>query len=151
MKKITARSIVAILTLLGSLSSSSIAAELDEHLLFLQPYIGEEWVGGYVGEDAPDLEILLRFEPILDGKAVRYSRDAKAAEFAGVTHFYWNQSLGKVSFLNLNNRGIMEEGIVESEDGGVVLHGNSHWSDETVEFKTMLKIGENGTLSDTLL
>ena len=60
-------------------SSASNSAELDEHLSFLEPLIGTNWEGGYTGEDAPDLVITLRFELILDGKVVKYSRAAASA------------------------------------------------------------------------
>jgi hypothetical protein len=33
-----------------------------------------------------------------------------AAEFAGVTHFYWSSNRGEVSFMNLSSRGIVGEG-----------------------------------------
>jgi len=87
------RSIVVVFVFLAIISSSSLAAELDEPLLFLQPLIGPDWVGGYVGTEAPELEILLCFEQILDGKAVRYTREADATDFAGVTHFTGAQTV----------------------------------------------------------
>ena len=151
MNGITKRSIVVVLAFLTLLSSSSLAADLAEHLSFLQPLIGTDWVGGYVGADAPDLEILLRFEPILDGTGVRYIREAAAADFASVTHFYWSPNRGEVSFLNLNNRGSVSEGVVTSEGGNIVLRGSSHRSDGTVEFKTTLSIDATNTLNDTFM
>ncbi len=131
--------------------SLSIAAGLDENLHFLQPLMDRDWAGGYVGENAPDIEILLRFEQILDGKAVRYTRKAEAANFEAVTHFYWHPQRGEVLFISLNNRGIVEEGVANLEDGNVILLGISHWQDRTIEFKTTLNIGATGTLTDTLI
>ncbi len=142
---------IAVLVLWGSIISPSAAVELDEHLGFLQPLIGTDWVGGYVGPDAPDLEISLRFEPILDGRAVAYAREAEAAEFSALTHFYWSPDRGEVLFLSLNNRGMVEEGIAEFEGGGVVLRGESHRTDGSTEFETTLEIVEGGTLRDTFL
>ena len=51
-------------------------AELDPHLRFLEPLIGHQWEGGYVGEGASDLVISLSFEAVLEGKAVKYTRSA---------------------------------------------------------------------------
>lgn len=51
-------------------------AELDEHLRFLEPLMGHQWEGGYVGEDVLDLVISLRFAPVLGGRAVKYTREA---------------------------------------------------------------------------
>ncbi|MBU8869596.1 MAG: hypothetical protein KOO60_01860 [Gemmatimonadales bacterium] len=155
MKEISKRSIIAILALLVSFSSSVFATELDEHLRDLKPLMGAEWVGGYAGEkasaDALELEFVLRFEPILGGKVVLYSREVEAANFSGVTHFFWNPQRSEVCYINLNNRGIVEEGFVESDSGGIVLHGKSYWSDRTVEVKTTLMIDANGTLTDTFM
>ncbi len=106
-------------------------------------------MGGFVGAGTSDLVISLSFAQILDGKAVKYTREAKAANFAGVTHFYWSPDRGEVCFLSLNSRGIVGEGVVMSEGGGIVLRGNSHWPDRTVEFETILRIGPKGTLTDT--
>ena len=151
MNGFTKRTIVVVLAWLALFSSSSLAAELTEHLSFLQPLIGTDWVGGYVGAEAPDLEITLRFEPILDGKAVRYIREAAAADFAGVTHFYWSPNRGEACFINLNNRGIVDEGVVASEGGNIVLRGHSHRSDGSVEFKITLSIDATNTLIDTFM
>jgi len=145
------QSTVAALALSALLPSFSLAAELEEHLHFLQPLMSTDWVGGYVGPDAPDIEILLLFEQLLDGKAVRYTRTAEAANFEAVTHFFWNQERSEVLFLNLNNRGIVGEGVAKFEDGAVVLHGKSYWPDRTEEFKTTLSIGATGTLKDTFI
>lgn len=151
MKRTTIRSLAFAGVLLVLLSASSVAGELDERLSFLKPLTGKEWVGGYVGPDAPDIELSLRFDIILDGKSVRYKRDAEAVNFSSVTHFYWDESRGEVRFLSLNNRGIVGEGVVNAENGRIVLHGMSHRKDKTMEFKTTLEIDEEGKLTDTFV
>jgi hypothetical protein len=87
----------------------------------------------------------------LDGFAVKYLRQAEAADFTGVTHFYWNPGRENVCFISLNNRGIVGEGIVSSENGKIVLLGKSHRGGNTTEFKTTLEIDRNGTLKDTFV
>ena len=124
-------------------------AELDEHLLFLEPLIGTNWTGGYVGEDPPDLQIVLHCESILGGKAVKYSREAAAVDFANETHFYWSPDRDKVLFLSLNNRGIVGKGVVELQGESIVLRGESHGSDGSVEFKTIMSVDATGQLKDT--
>jgi hypothetical protein len=141
--------VIALLALLPALAPSALAADLDEHLRFLEPLIGREWVGGYVGPGSGDLRIVLRFEPILDGCVVRYSREAEAAEFSAVTHFYWIPGRGQVRFLSLNNKRISEEGLVEVVDGSIVLRGKSYRPDRTVEFETTLAFTADGALRDT--
>jgi hypothetical protein len=150
MKSIAGGCAIALLILLVPVTSSS-AGELEEHLQFLEPLIGKEWVGGYVGSESPDMQIVLRFEQVLDGRAVRYVREVEAADFSGLTQFYWNPGRAEVCFISLNNRGIVEEGVVKAENGRIVLHGKSHREDKTTEFKTTLEIDANGTLRDTFL
>ena len=145
------RAIVLVLASLASVSSYSVAAELGEHLRILDPLLETDWVGKYVGPDAPDLEISLCFERILNGKAVRYFREAKGADFSSLTHFYWSPDLGELRYLSLNNRGIVEEGVVQSGDGAVILRGRSHWSDTTVETETTLRLETTGVLRDTFM
>ena len=151
MKQMPGRYFAVLFVVACMYSPSSSAQELDEHLSFLQPLLGRDWVGGYVGEGAPDLEIVLRFEPILDGNAVRYTREAAGADFASVIHFYWDASRREVRFLNLNNRGILAEGVADVAEDKVVLRGQSHAGDRTVEFETTLEIDGQGTLRDTYL
>lgn len=151
MKRTAIRSFVLSAALLVSLSSSSLADEADESLQFLQPLIGKEWIGGYVGADAPDITISLHFESILDGKSVRYVREAEAANFSAVTHFYWNAGRKEVCFLSLNNRGIVAEGVVKNDGGRIVMQGKSYRPNSTTEFKTTLEIDAKGVLRDTFL
>lgn len=127
---------------------SAALAELDVHLEFLSPLFDKDWTGGYAGPDAPDIEISLRFEPILGGKAVRYLREAEAADFTAQTFFYWDQGRGEVRFLSLNNRGIVEEGVVSEQEGRIILRGKSSRPAETIEFRTILEITPDGVLRD---
>ena len=60
MKLIAGGCAITLLILLAPVSSVS-AAELDEHLQFLEPLIGKEWVGGYIGSESSDIQIVLRF------------------------------------------------------------------------------------------
>lgn len=150
MKSFKIKCIISLLIVLIPVLSSA-AAILDKHLQFLEPMLGKEWVGGFVGSESSDIQIVLRFEPILSGRAVKYVREVETAEFSGITHFYWNPGNGDVCFISLNNRGIVGEGVVSQEDGKIVLLGNSYREDQATEFKTILEIDATGTLRDTFL
>jgi len=149
MNEFILRLFFTVLALMSLLSSSLQAAGLDENLYLLEPLIGVDWVGGYIGSEAPDLEISLRFEQILNGKAVRYTRVAAAADFTSETHFYWNPASGEICFISLNSRGVVGEGTVLSEESGIVLSGSNHWPDRTTETRTILEIDSDGSLQDT--
>lgn len=141
-------SIVTLSFLPGLIAASDII-ELDEHLRFLEPVIGQQWEGGYVGENAPDLLITFRFEPIISGKAVKYTREAAAISFYSEMYFYWSPEREEVLFLNLNSRGMVGEGVASLQDGDIVLEGESHSSDGPTLFKTVLHISREGVLTDT--
>ncbi len=135
--------------LVFAILSNSNAAELDQRLEFFAPLFGPTWQGGYVGENAPDMVITLKFEPVLNGMAVKYSREAAEIDFFMETHFYWDPSRGEVRFIGLNSRGIVNEGTARMIDGSIVLIGDSHQLDKTTEFKTEFEIDSKGVLRDT--
>jgi len=143
--------LAAAVALLGLLATVAPAQELDEHLRFLEPLMGKVWEGGYVGQNVRSMRITLEFEAVLDGMAISYVREAAAVDYRCETRFYWHPERGEVCFLSLNSRGIAQEGVAEAEFGHIVLRGRSHWPDGSIETKTTLKIGEDGTLTDTMV
>ncbi len=146
-----ASTVLRLTAVVAALATASSAAELDEHLGFLEPLIGPVWVGGYVGEDAPDLVITMGFEPILDGRAVRCVRQAEGADYSASTRIYWHPGREEVCFVSVDNRGTVAEGIVSAEDGRIVLQGKSHRPDGVTEYETRWEIDVQGTLRDIFL
>ena len=133
---------------LSASASAQDIAELDEHLRFLEPLIGHQWEGGFIGE-GPDVVISLRFEPVLAGRAVKYTREVAALGYVSETHFYWSPNRGEVLFLALNSRGIVGEGVASIQGGAIVLSGVDHWPEGSFESKTLLHLDEDGVLKDT--
>ncbi|MFH1833780.1 MAG: hypothetical protein ABH877_02045 [bacterium] len=111
--------------------------------------IGHQWEGGFVGGNAPDLVISLRFEPVLAGRAVRYTRKAAELGYVSETLFYWSPNREEVLFLALNSRGIVGEGVASMQDGAIVLLGVDHWPEGSIESKTLWHLDEDGVLRDT--
>jgi len=124
-------------------------AELDDHLLILEPLLGHLWEGGYVGGNDADLVISLRFEPVLAGKAVRYTREVPELGYSSETRFFWDPGREEVRFLALNSRGIVGEGVVSMQDGAIVLLGVDQWPEGSIESRTVLRLDEDGVLTDT--
>lgn len=148
MKFIISGCFIVMLSLLFPFSHS-LAGDIDENLKFFEPLLGKQWTGGYVGSDSPEIEIVLSYEKILDGQAVKYVRKADAVNFSSLTHFFWNPGRKEVSFITLNNKGIVEEGIVKVTESRIILTGTSHRPNQSIEFKTILEIESNGTLKDS--
>lgn len=124
---------------------------LGEHMELLKPLVGAGWIGGYAGSEDVDIEIELRWQPNLDGKAVRYIREAVSLDYRAETQFYWNSSRGEVAFLSLDNEGNVGTGVAVADSTGIVLIGISHGADQDMEYKTTFEILSHGRLRDTFL
>jgi hypothetical protein len=148
MKLIVGGYVIVLLSIIFPFSTSQ-AGELDEHLQFLEPLLNKKWVGGYIGSESPDIEIVLTFEAILDGRVIKYVREADEVGFSNLTHFFWNPGRAEICFISLNNKGIVGEGVVQAMNDKIVLIGKSHRPDTTTEFKTILEIDPSGALRDT--
>jgi hypothetical protein len=122
---------------------------LDENLQFLAPLIGPVWEGGFVGEETENLVILLRFEPALSGRVVKYTREVAELGYSSETLFYWHPTRGEVLVLALNSRGMVGEGVVSVEGGEIILQGVDHRPDGPLETRTVLRVDEEGVLRDT--
>lgn len=135
---------------LPALAGGQDVSELDDHLRFLEPLMTHMWEGGFTEGDGAGLVISLRFEPVLSGRAVKYTRDAPELGYVGETHFYWSPSREEVLFLALNSRGIVGEGVVSMQDGTIVLEGVDCWPEgNSIEYRRLWHIDEAGVLKDT--
>jgi hypothetical protein len=123
--------------------------DLAENLAFLEPLLAHGWTGGFVGENAPDLEITLHYEAMVEGMAVRYTRVAKDADYNAEMFFYWDPSDKIVRFLMFDNKGNVAKGTVDAKGSRFVLNGESHRSDRIVEYKNVFEVLADGRLRDT--
>lgn len=122
--------------------------ELDARLEFLAPLINRTWVGHFVGPADSTLTHRVRWEPILDGKAVRRTKLVPEASFADDGYYFWDWEAGQVAFLSVGNRGQVTRGFVVREEGRVVLRGA--WRDDRSvhEFALTLEVLPDGKLED---
>jgi len=123
-------------------------ADLVEELAPFEPLLGRQWTGGYLGEDPPDLEITLRFEEALDGRALRYLREAPGVDFRAETWIYPTPGGGPLRFHSLDNRGGLREGTVELSGGGIRLLGSSPAEGGERRFRSTLRLDPGGALDD---
>lgn len=129
-------------------TASAPAEDLDESLDFLQPLLNKTWVGGYVDSSDRDLEITMRWEPILGGKAVRRTVDVPALQFSGETYFYWDRNEERVAFLMLNTRGLTSTGTAAQDGRAVTLRGKTYWPDRVMDFRAVVEVLPDGKLKD---
>ena len=138
-----------VVLIVAAVAFAARAQELDEHLKLLEPLLNKSWVGGYV--DSPqdrDVEITMRWEPILKGNAVRRRIEVPAIPYSAETYFYWDGNESRVAFLTLNTRGISSSGTAAKEGEVLVLRGLILWPDRLTEFRTTLEVLPDGKLRD---
>lgn len=133
----------------ASLSQAEDRPSIDKKLAFLEPFLAHDWTGGYIGEDAPDLEIVLHYEAMVEGKAVRYTRVAEDVNYNAEMFFFWDPADEVVLFLMFDNKGNLSKGTVEENDTGFVLHGKSHRPSRIVEYENAFEILADGRMRDT--
>ncbi|MBT5874578.1 MAG: hypothetical protein HOH43_14255 [Candidatus Latescibacteria bacterium] len=124
-------------TLLLFLPSCLSAQDLDERLQILKPMMSKQWIGHYVGSTDSEIEHAVRWDSILDGKAVKFTME---------TTYFWDQDREELRFLQLTNRGASSVGTVHFEEDRVTLLGSG--ADGASEFKQTFAIGADGTLAD---
>jgi len=138
--------IVALCVVAGTVVAQ--AGDLEQSLEFLQPLLNKTWVGGYVNSPDSDLEITMRWEPILGGQAVRRTIDVPGLSFSAETYIYWDRKEERVAFLTLNTRGLTSVGTAAKEGETITLRGRTYWPDRVMEFRTVVEVLPDGKLRD---
>jgi hypothetical protein len=124
------------------------AAELSDHLSFIHQLIGKAWLGHYDNPDDAHLNHHQRWEPILEGQAVRATKRVPEVNFTKETVYYWDPSQEAVRFLSLTSKGQVSTGSVSDENGRIVLIGSRIEASGGKEFKFSFEVLQDGTLED---
>lgn len=97
---------------------------LDEHLLPLAPLLNKSWKGFL---EAPDgstrYKVILVYESILDGKAIRCRKTNDDLNNFGEGYFYWNDVEKRIAYLFIENYGTVSDGYATVEKGSVKIEG----------------------------
>jgi hypothetical protein len=145
--KTIASSVIA-LPILLVVVSAGFSQELDEHLLILQPLIGATWVGHFLESADSGLVHVVRWEPILNGKVIRSTKEVAALNFRMETLYFWDWENETISFLQLSSGGTFSEGTVALAEKKITLSGRGIRPNGVSEFKQTFEIRPNGTLED---
>jgi hypothetical protein len=142
--------IIALLSaaMLPVASSGGQGQDLDPRLEFLAPLIGTDWVGHFVGSADSTLTHRVRWEAILDGRAVRRVKTVPQAGFATEGYYFWDWERGQVTFVSVSNRGQVTHGIVSTDEGRIVLRGVWRDGEGPHEFVLTLEVLADGRLRD---
>jgi hypothetical protein len=137
-------------TVLVSLTGPAAAtpADLNPHLVPLQPLVGKTWRGVFP-ESKPDKPVVdvSRFEAALNGQAVRNLHSINDGEYGGETLIVWDQEKKSLVFYYFTTAGFFTTGTMRAEDGGMVSHevvkGNA---DGVTEVKATFRTLPDGRL-----
>ncbi|UCG52809.1 MAG: hypothetical protein JSW58_04450 [Candidatus Latescibacterota bacterium] len=140
--------LLLVITMVVSGASAGLGQELDEHLRMLKRLTGATWVGHFVNSSDSELTHVIRWEPILNGNAIRSTKDVAALDFKMETLYFWDWENETISFLRLTSRGIFSRGTVVLEDDRITLLGTGVTSKGVSEFKQTFEIRSEGTLQD---
>lgn len=129
-------------------AAAVLSEEIDEHLLMLAPLVGDKWVGHFVNSPDSGLVHVVQWEPILDGKVIKSTKEVATLDFAMETYYFWDWQEERMSFLQLTSRGVFSRGTVAFEEGKITLSGTGVRPKSVSEFRQTFEIQADGTLQD---
>ena len=91
---------------------------------------------------------MISWEPILDGTAVRCTKQVPALDFKMETTYYWDSASNSIVFVSLTNRGQMSSGTVHSDDDRFVLLRSDGETDAVRDSKYTFEVRPDGVLED---
>jgi hypothetical protein len=119
--------------------------KLDERLSLFKPFIGPTWVGTIPG-DARMGEIILKWEVILNGFAVRLERDILNSNHRLETTYHWDESSGKIAYVAISNNGYLTKGYVSGQGGGLISEGFQQGPNTMRQSRRAYRIDKEGKL-----
>jgi len=148
-KLLSALSIILLLSGVAFNQSSDAQDEqgpkLDERLSVFRPFIGPTWVGSVPG-DARMGEIILKWEVILNGFAVRLERNILNFNHRLETTYYWDGSSGKIAYVAISNNGYLTKGYVSGQGGGLISEGFQQGPNTMRQSRRAYRIDKEGKL-----
>jgi pimeloyl-ACP methyl ester carboxylesterase len=123
----------------------SAAQKLNDKLSVFEPFIGPTWVGS-IPNDSRMGEIVLKWEVLLNGYAVRLRRTILNFDHRLETTYYWDESSGKIAFLALSNNGVSIKGFAAGQGDELISEGVQRGSDVNREVRRIYKLDKDGKL-----
>jgi Tol biopolymer transport system component len=130
----------------SSVADSLAAGELYEPLRVLGPLLNTDWVGWFT--EGPEVDHICRWEPAVDGRAVRYTKRVPEMGFSIEGFYYWDPAGEEIGFTHLTSNGFVSRGTVSTEGNQIVLTGTSASEERSTEFKMTFEVTPDGRLHD---
>ncbi|MBI3416634.1 MAG: hypothetical protein HY043_15180 [Verrucomicrobia bacterium] len=98
-------------------------AALDEHLKPLLPLLGKTWKGEFKDStpEKPNFDVM-RWERILNGKAIRVLHSINHGDYGGETIIVWDEKKHSLAYHYFTTAGFTTTGTMELKDGKFVSH-----------------------------
>ncbi len=150
------RSITTVAWILLLYPPEAHSQQLDERLRGLEPLLDKTWIGMMEAPDGTQAsKIVLTYEAILDGKAVRFSRVNPDRNVSAEGYFYWDNLEQKVAYFLIGTGGNYAQGFVGFEGNTVTIEGKAVLAQsprpggpQTLVFRHTFEWTEDGRLID---
>ena len=142
---------VCLALFLGQLPFIIVAPVVADGLDDFAPFLDQTWVGHFVDSPDSNLTHILRWESILDGKAIRKTKEVPEVDFRMEAMIYVDAESGDLAYLSVNSKGGVARGTFTVEDGVLVQHGTQRHAAGTIATKYTFEILADGRLEDLFL
>ena len=123
----------------------SLRKELD----ILRPFLGKTWVCESTDPSGKmKLHFLLQFEPMHDGKILKYYGECKELNSRTDGYYYYDPDKKEIAYLWLTSNGNVTIANMKEEDGKILAYGYGIFPDRKLEFRNTYEFTLDGKLHD---
>ncbi len=126
-------------------ATESEAPKLSEKLSVFKSLIGPTWVGS-IPNDSRMGEIVLKWEVIMNGFAVRLKRNILNFDHWLETTYYWDESAGKIAYLAISNNDYLVKGYVSAQGEEFISEGVPQGEGAHAKVRRIYKLDKDGKL-----
>jgi len=121
------------------------ALKLSDKLSVFEPLIGPTWIGS-IPDDPRMGEIVLKWDVLLNGYAVRLRRSILNSGHLLETTYYWDESSAKIAFLALSNNGFEIQGHISVQGDELIAEGDQRGPEVDRISRRIYKMDKDGKL-----
>jgi len=140
---------ISMVILAGALGYGRDDAALRRELDILKPLVGKNWICEWKDPSGRQtLHLLCRFEPMHDGKILRFYQECRELNSQTDGYYYYDPDKKEIAFLQLTNNGNFAVGNVKAEGGKILEYGHVTFPNEKFEFRNIYELTAHGELTD---
>jgi len=141
--------IISIALLMSAYCLGQNEVSLRKELDILKPFTGKIWVCESTDPSGQmTLHFLRRFEPMHDGKILRFYGECKELNSRTDGYYYYDPDKKEIAFLWLTSNGNITVGNVKEEDGKILAYGYGIFPNRKLEFRNTYEFTSDGKLHD---